>query len=149
MGAKAPHIRSHTGLKKGANMRIVYAVLVVSFMMVLPVFGQIKGELTPEYSKCMDRAAGADPAMLECIGAETARQDKKLNEVYKKLMNELTPERQKQLREAQRLWVKYTEANCDFYYDPYGGTAARLSASECSMHARAYRAKELESLLQP
>jgi len=45
-------------------------------------------------------------------------------------MNELKPERKKDLQEVQRLWIKYTEANCNFYLDPDGGTAARLAASE-------------------
>lgn len=130
-------------------MRLGYALLVVALVVALPAFGQNKSELAPEYSRCMAKAGGVDPAMLECIGAETTRQDKKLNDVYKKLMSELTPERQKQLLEAQRLWIKYTEANCNFYYDPYGGTAARLSASECSMNSKAFRAKELENLLPP
>jgi uncharacterized protein YecT (DUF1311 family) len=55
--------------------------------------------------------------MLDCLGAEAQRQDKRLNDAYKKLMNELKPERKKQLQEAQRLWVKYTELNCNFYLD--------------------------------
>ena len=46
--------------------------------------------------------------MLDCMGAEAERQDKRLNDV---LMNELKPERKKELQEAQRLWIKYTEAN--------------------------------------
>ena len=86
--------------------------------------------------------------MLDCIVAEAERQDKRLNDVYKKLMNELKPERKKELQEAQRLWIKYTEENCNFYLDPDGGTAARLAASECPVLAKAARAKELENFIQ-
>ena len=54
----------------------------------------------------------------------------------------------KALQEVQRLWIKYTEANCNFYLDPDGGTAARLAASECPVLAKAARAKELENFIQ-
>ena len=130
-------------------MRLTVALVIAISVVGLPAYGQSKGDLTSEYSKCLDGAGGVDPAMVECIGAETVRQDRKLNDMYKKLMRELSPERQKQLLEAQRLWIKYTEANCSFYYDPEGGTAARLSANECAMDANASRAKELDSLLSP
>lgn len=86
--------------------------------------------------------------MLDCISEEYSRADKRLNNVYKKLLSVLKPERKKQLQEAQRLWVKYAEANCQFYYDPDGGTEARLSANECSVSARISRSEELEQLLQ-
>ena len=82
------------------------------------------------------------------MGAEAERQDKRLNDVYRKLMNELKPERKKELQEAQRLWIKYTQENCNFYLDPDGGTAARLAASECAVLAKAARAKELENFIQ-
>ena len=111
-------------------------------------FGQEKALLSAEYSKCIEQSGGTDPGMLDCMGAEAERQDKRLNDVYKKLMNELKPERKRQLQEAQRLWIKYIEANCDFYLDPDGGTAARLAASECPVLAKAARAKELENFIQ-
>ena len=111
-------------------------------------FGQENDLLSAEYSKCIEQSGGTDPGMLDCIGAEGERQDKRLNDVYKKLMNNLEPQRKRELQEAQRLWIKYTEANCNFYLDPDGGTAARLAASECPVLAKAARVKELENFLQ-
>ena len=35
---------------------------------------------------------------------------------------------EKQLLEAQRAWIKFRDTNCDFYYDPDGGTMARVRA---------------------
>ena len=111
-------------------------------------FGQETDLLSAEYSKCIEQSGGTDPLMLDCVGAEAKRQDKRLNDAYKKLMNELKPERKRQLQEAQRLWIKYIEANCNFYLDPDGGTAARLAANECPVLAKAARAKELENFSQ-
>ena len=84
--------------------------------------------------------------MIDCMSTETKQQDAKLNKVYKDVMSLLSPNRKRQLQEAQRLWIKYREANCKFYYDPDGGTMARVSANNCFMTATADRAKELESI---
>lgn len=129
-------------------MRLSYRCLLIVCLAVAPglVSAEGKSQLSADYSTCMEKAGGVDPAMLDCIAAETARQDRRLNAAYKKLLGQLTPERRKQLQEAQRLWITYTQANCTFYFDPNGGTAARLSASECSLLARAARAQELEGL---
>jgi uncharacterized protein YecT (DUF1311 family) len=107
------------------------SLLLMAFLVFASAqtFGQEKDLLSAEYSKCIEQSGGTDPGMLDCMGAEAERQDKRLNDEYKKLMNELKPERKRQLQEAQRLWIKYIEANCDFYLDPDGGTAARLAAS--------------------
>jgi uncharacterized protein YecT (DUF1311 family) len=103
---------------------------------------------TKEYSRCIEKAGAVDPAVLECISAEYDRQDKRLNASYRKPMGSLKGERKKQLLETQRLWGKYTEANCAFYYEPDGGTIARMQAAECGVTARIERAAELEDLTQ-
>ncbi|MGR9014334.1 MAG: lysozyme inhibitor LprI family protein [Gammaproteobacteria bacterium] len=101
-------------------------------------------DLSQAFSTCMDQAGGVTQAMIECMGTETERQDLRLNKAYKDVMDGLAPERKKQLQAAQRLWLKYRKANCDFYYDPDGGTIAGVIASDCFMSATAARAKELE-----
>jgi uncharacterized protein YecT (DUF1311 family) len=50
------------------------------------------------------------------------------------------------LVEAQRAWIKFRDANCGFYADPEGGSAARVTANECFLNATADRAKELRLL---
>jgi uncharacterized protein YecT (DUF1311 family) len=45
---------------------------------------------------------------------------------------------------AQRSWIKYKEANCNFYADPDGGTMAILNSNDCFMSSTASRAKEIE-----
>ena len=101
-------------------------------------------ELTRKFSICMDKSGGVTVEMLDCIAAETERQDLRLNKAYKDVMAELTPQRKKQLQEAQRAWIKYRDANCDFYADPDGGTLAAVSSNDCFMSTTASRAKELE-----
>lgn len=100
--------------------------------------------LSKQFSTCMDKTGGVTVNMLDCIGAETKRQDMRLNNAYKEVMAQLTPARKKQLQEAQRAWIKYRDANCSFYADPDGGSLATISGNDCFMSATASRAKELE-----
>ena len=105
--------------------------------------------LTKQFSVCMDKADGVTQHMVECIDAETKRQDARLNKAYKALVADLNPERKKQLLEAQRAWLKFRDTNCAFYFDPEGGTIARVQAVDCLMTMTASRAKELENFTQP
>lgn len=105
--------------------------------------------LTKQFSVCMDKAEGVTQNMVECIDAEIKRQDARLNKAYKAVMADLNPERKKQLLEAQRAWLKFRDTNCAFYFDPEGGTIARVQAVDCMMTMTASRAKELENFTQP
>jgi uncharacterized protein YecT (DUF1311 family) len=124
--------------------------LLIALLIIAPVhaFGQQEDQYSADWKKCIDAAGGSDSNMKDCNDAEAERQDKKLNEVYKKLMSKLPPDRKKQLQEVQRLWIKYTDANCGFLDDPDGGTAARLAASSCLLQARTDKVEELEGVLE-
>jgi len=103
-------------------------------------------EMTKEYLTCLDKASGVTFEMITCISAETKRQDVRLNENYNKLGSKLSANRKKALLEAQRAWIKFRDANCRFYYDPEGGSSARVAADECLLNATADRVRELKLL---
>jgi uncharacterized protein YecT (DUF1311 family) len=68
------------------------------------------------------------------------------NENYKRSMAKLSAKRKEALLEAQRAWIKFRDANCNFYYDPEGGSAAHLAGTDCNLNATANRATELRNL---
>ena len=103
-------------------------------------------EMTQEYSTCLEKSNGVTIEMINCILAETRRQDARLNEIYKRLISRLGTERKNALVEAQRAWIRFRDSNCGFYADPEGGSAARVTANECFLNATADRAKELRLL---
>ena len=103
-------------------------------------------DMTQEYLRCMDKSGGVTAAMLECTNDEKARQDALLNQNYKTLMSKLSAKRKKMLLEAQRAWIRFRDANCSFYFDPEGGTAALLVGNGCFLQATVDRAKELSNL---
>jgi uncharacterized protein YecT (DUF1311 family) len=101
--------------------------------------------LSKQYDTCMKKANSTQD-MIECGDAEFKLQDARLNKAYKTLQQTLNAERKKQLLDTQRLWIKFKESNCNFYFDPDGGSMARLNANACLVTSTADRAKELENL---
>lgn len=126
-------------------MKIFKCTLVDLVLTFGPTAYSADEGLSKKYSSCMNKSVSTQD-MVECIDSEYKTQDARLNNAYKLLQQNLSADRKKQLLEAQRLWIKYRDANCSFYYDPGGGSMARLSANDCMMISTAVRAKELENL---
>ena len=122
--------------------------MLIAFGLLLnaPALAAADGELSQTYSACMDKSKGVTSEMLDCISAEFTRQDDRLNENYKRLMSKLSGKRKEGLLEAQRAWIKFRDTNCNFYYDPDGGSAAHLAGSDCMLNATADCATELKNL---
>lgn len=123
-----------------------YLVLTFTLLCVSQTISAQNIGLSKQFSVCMDKSNGVTINMIECIDAETKRQDARLNKAYKNVMDQLSPERKKQLQTAQRAWITYRDANCQFYADPEGGSLARVSANNCFMSETASRSQELESM---
>jgi uncharacterized protein YecT (DUF1311 family) len=128
---------AHANTQADTGSQLVLRVMKV-IVVCLPVFwssqllAMTDEDLSKEFSVCMDKAVeGATADMFECIGDELDRQDARLNDNYKKLMSKLSRDRKKALLKAQRAWIKFRDANCDFYLDPAGGSADRLLSSDC------------------
>lgn len=126
---------------------LLYITLAIAASLPLGVQAQ-GSDFSKQFTACMDKSGGVTQDIVECIGAETQRQDLRLNKSYRALMVTLSPERKKQLQETQRAWIKFRDSNCNFYFDPDGGSIARISANDCVMTMTANRAKELENLSQ-
>lgn len=104
-------------------------------------------ETSQSHDKCLQKAISTVD-IVTCISTEYERQDQRLNDNYQQLRSQLSSARQEQLLTAQRAWIQYKEANCDFYFDPEGGTLARVSANSCVLNETRERADELERLMQ-
>jgi uncharacterized protein YecT (DUF1311 family) len=134
-------------------MRKLFTVAAVGMMFLSLVSvsaqdGQDIG-LSRDYNVCMDKSGGVTLNMLNCIDAETKRQDARLNKIYKEVMAaQMDDGGKKRLLEAQRAWIKFRDADVDFYRDPNGGTAATLAGSDRYLTMTAQRAAELENFKQ-
>jgi len=86
---------------------------------------------------------GSTYEIVECLKAQTAQWDKRLNAAYKQALEDAQPKQRGQLRAAQRLWVQFRDANC-LFYDLGEGTIARIEAGYCMEELTRTRALELE-----
>ena len=129
-------------------------VLVVAIVMTLLCLVNVGAQdeksigLSREYGTCMDKSEGVTSKMMDCIGTETTRQDARLNKVYQELMAQLDAANKTRLRDAQKAWITFRDANVSFYSDPNGGTAATVSGADRFLIMTAQRALELEKLKQ-
>lgn len=109
------------------------------------VYGE---EAQQSYDDCQQSAVTTTD-IVACITEAFEREDQRLNDNYQQLRSQLSDPRKEQLLTAQRAWIAYKEANCDFYADPEGGTLARINANACVLTETTHRADELEELMQP
>ena len=121
-------------------------LLIASSLFVLGLQASYAdSKISQQYTACMNKASST-VSMVQCTSAETARQDARLNKAYNGLMSKLSKTRKQELQTAQRLWIKYRDANCKFYVDPNGGSIAQVKGANCVMNETAKRATELENL---
>lgn len=98
---------------------------------------------SPAYSRCMDASGGVTSAMLECMASETALHDARLNSAYSQALTSLADESRRQLRSAQRLWLKYRSAECALRANLTGGSIDRINGGACMLDMTRERANQL------
>jgi len=101
------------------------------------------------YTACMDESGGVTVNMLDCMGSETEQQDARLNQNYKAAMQALTQAQQTQLRDAQRLWIKFRDADCALLGSLTGGSIDRINSASCFLDMTKQRADDLVRLGEP
>ena len=75
--------------------------------------------------------------------------DKRLNEVYKQLIANLSKEEKALLSESQLGWIKVRDNTCEFeVYRNRGGSGFQGFLNECLERATKQRTAELEKYLQ-
>ena len=73
---------------------------------------------------------GSTYEMVDCLNAQRAHWDKELTIAYQRQMKSLGGPQRTLLRDAERAWIKYRDANCA-YYAAGEGTIARINAAAC------------------
>lgn len=95
---------------------------------------------------CQDPQTTAE--MRDCAAADYQRVDRELNDVYQKLLKVLDDEGQHKLRESQRAWVKYRDANAELIADSSrGGTLEPLTRVSAMTQMTQERVGELRKEL--
>lgn len=121
------------------------AVAAVAALCVQATFAQsVKPAYSPAYSACQAKSGGVDQAMLDCISAEYALQDKRLNDSYKALLAQMAPRARAALKAAQLDWIRSQKSTCKMYYTVSDGSAAHLRAQSCYLSSLVERVSSME-----
>jgi len=98
-----------------------------------------------EYRKCISNSfSGLDA--VNCVEKEIKVQDKILNDSYKEAMKNIQNFRRVDLRNMQRLWIKYIDSKCSFYYHKESGNGGLNDMSSCRLEEITKRAIELDEI---
>ncbi len=96
-----------------------------------------------EYETCADETSTI--GIATCVDGLHAAWDGRLNTAYQAVMNRLEGAQKTALRDAQRAWIAYRDANCAFYAAGEG-TIAQIETAVCMYALTRQRAEEMEML---
>ncbi|OPY76990.1 MAG: hypothetical protein A4E64_01290 [Syntrophorhabdus sp. PtaU1.Bin058] len=137
-------------MKAKAKIAFSLAVFIISY-------GAIVATVLADASKCCCSTV----EVTECLEKETKKADTKLNQVYRKLLSQRKDQDKEQnkvglpggasaysadaLQKAQRAWIKFRDANCEFRHSlSYPGTGASLDYGDCIVKMTEERTSELK-----
>ena len=83
--------------------------------------------------------------IARCLEKQWHVWDKRLNTEYSAALKRVSPQARPWLRQAQQLWVKYRNANCQMYAS-HEGTVAQLWSVGCPLDMTKKRALELHDM---
>jgi uncharacterized protein YecT (DUF1311 family) len=116
-------------------MRAASPMVAGLLLAALPAFAQ---------DETQKRCDGNTREIVECLIDRTAIWEKRMDAAYKQALADAEPKQRAKLVEAQKLWVAFRDANCQ-YYDLGPGTIASIQAGYCMKDLTKSRALELES----
>ncbi|UGX85007.1 lysozyme inhibitor LprI family protein [Phyllobacterium meliloti] len=135
-------------------MKRFYALLCVSLTLgaAAPAFAASPEEKVDPIDKaaneCLAKPEGQTTAgMVDCTHKAFVAYDKQLNEVYKKVLATVDAESAKQIRDAQRKWVAWREAQIKADDGPWRadrGSLASMDIEAMNVDAVRARIKELQ-----
>jgi uncharacterized protein YecT (DUF1311 family) len=121
--------------------RLMLASMVIAGAIAMPR-PAIAEMYDAEYRSCSE---GATAAIVQCLTARTHAWDIRLNAGFKAALQRADQGQREPLRQAQRLWIQYRDANCRFY-GMREGSLRQVEAAECLRSMTAERAQELEGM---
>jgi uncharacterized protein YecT (DUF1311 family) len=117
-------------------------------MLPLLVLATDQDPMDKALDACLAKPEGASTlGMVECTSDAIQAWDKRLNEVYKRVMRGLDPKSQELLRTSQRRWVAFREAEHEAMEGPWRqdrGTIMRVLTANADLSAIKERVRELE-----
>lgn len=94
------------------------------------------------------KKATSTPELKYCSLLSYQAADKKLNQVYQKVISRISGEQKQLLTTAQQAWIKFRDNNCDFeVYGSRGGTGYEVFRNGCLERLTKQRTQHLQDFL--
>lgn len=120
-------------------MKPLYLLLAIPALLVST--GSQAQMFNQEYEKCNQSTT---VSIVDCVNKQAKKWDTRLNKSYKALMERSDAAQQAPLKSAQRQWIQYRDANCQFY--ALGdGSISQINAAECMRAMTQERTCEIEA----
>jgi uncharacterized protein YecT (DUF1311 family) len=91
---------------------------------------------------------GSTYDVVMCQKANLAILERRLAAAYREALKFAQGKERAQLEKAQQAWLKFRNADCD-YYELGEGTIARIRGGNCMLDLTRARTKELEQAVEP
>jgi len=115
-----------------------------AFLCLMSSFASAEITFSSDYDRCVNTVSGQ--YLDICMDKELELQDVKLNKEYHNTMGRIQEFRKYDLRKVQRLWIKYRDAKCEFYYHRYSGSGGLTDSIQCTIKETIQRTQELENI---
>lgn len=107
---------------------------------------RIEARYTPALGLCLDTPDGQTTAgTVGCVAEELKVQDAALNAAYRTLTAGMNARQQAGLRNAQRAWIAFRDADCASRQDWEWGSMSTVAANFCVLRRTVERTIELET----
>ena len=87
--------------------------------------------------------------IVNCQVLESSQVEGDLQAAYQKAMASLPEDQKAKLLNAERLWVKFRESDCDVYYGQGSGTYASIQGGICMVQHARDRIRDLKTFSEP
>ena len=137
-------------MKRCMEMQLLIAALTVFLMNQSTLaFAYDDGKkigLSSVYHVCMSHSGGVTASMLDCDGNEQDFQNRRLDSIYRRLLDDLPEGQRHILKDNEQSWIKTRESKC---VQPEGsGTMGAINYSSCFLGETARHATKLENMLK-
>ena len=93
-----------------------------------------------------NKTAATTYEITMCFHGDHVRAEKRMNRAYRAVLSRVEGEERAKLEASQRAWMRYREADCDFYARD-GGSLEDANLGACRGYLDNVRAKDLEDWL--
>jgi uncharacterized protein YecT (DUF1311 family) len=129
------------------HKQLVKVFLFVSLFPLLTI-QQTQAQEIAQKPKVDCAKAKTTPELKYCSQLSYQAADKKLNQVYQKVIANVKGEQKQLLSTGQQSWIKFRDNNCDFeVYGSRGGTGYEVFRNGCLERLTKQRTKDLENYL--